>query len=96
MRTTSDQLTSGETGARLVGRNGWIQVKLWTPAATRTARANQLVGFVQTILEMKNIAGPNPADETIDTRAASTQEAGNDGRWYMLLVRVPFTFYETK
>lgn len=94
--TTSMQLTSGEVGARFVGRNGWIQVKLWTPAGDRSAAARALAKSASDLLEMQNIPGPDPADETIDTQTASTMTVGNDGRWYMLLVRVPFTFFEMK
>lgn len=93
--TTSDQLTSGEPGSRLVGRNGWIQVKLWTPAGDRTDDMDALVEAVKSIFEMVNLAGPS-GGETVDTRASSTDTIGTDGRWYMRLVRTPYTMFETK
>jgi hypothetical protein len=93
--TTSDQATSGEVGTRLVARNGWIQVKLWTPAGGGIAGAHTLVQVVREIFEMQNLVGPD-GGESIDTRVTSTMPLGTDGRWFMLLARTPFTFFETK
>lgn len=94
--TTSDQLTSGEVGARFVGRNGWIQIKLWVPSGERTAGIGALESSARTAMEMQNIIGPVATDETIDTRAGYVQTVGNDGRWYMQVLRIPYTFFETK
>jgi hypothetical protein len=93
--TTNESLTSGEAGTRLVGRNGWIQVKLWVPAGDRTAGAYALAEVVRRIFELRNLIGPG-GGESLDTRASSTQPIGTDGRWFMLLVRTPFTYFETK
>lgn len=94
--TPGEQLTMGGPGSRLVGRNGWIQVKLWVPSGERTEGMHALYASVREIFEMTNIAGPDPTDETIDTGTSYDQPGGNDGRWCLTLVRTPFTYYETK
>lgn len=94
--TTSDQLTSGEVGSRFMGRNGWIQVKLWSPGGEGTGRSDALAEAARQIFEATDIAGPNPSDEPVNTFTTSTQPGGMDGRWLVRLSRTSFTFYETK
>lgn len=94
--TTSDQLTSGEVGARLMGRNGWIQVKLWSPGGEGTGRSDALAEAARQVFEATDIFGPTLGDEPVNTMTTSTQPGGTDGRWFVRLSRTPFTFYETK
>lgn len=93
--TTTAQLTSGEADTRLVDRSGWITVKLWGPAGAGTAGTDALVEAVRGLFEMKNLARVGDS-ETIDTGTTTKTPIGTDGRWYMVLARTPFTFYETK
>jgi len=93
--TTSDQVTAGEPGNRLVARRGWAVVKIGVLVNTGDALLNQLCQAVRDILEMKLIPSPIAGDEPIDTFAASTQSGGVDGRWYFQLVRTPFRWFET-
>ena len=91
--TTSDQMTSGGAGERLMERRGWIQVQLWVPAGERTEGMGLLVESVRSIFELQNIGA---GDETVDVFAADRQTVGNDGRHYSTLVRAPYRVYETK
>jgi hypothetical protein len=89
------QLTSGEAGTRLVGRGGWIVVKIWTPAGIGVLAARRLVESVRAVFEMQNLvlAGDN---ESVDTQATVPMVIGTDGHWFMMLARTPFAVYETK
>lgn len=89
------QLTSGEPGTRLVGRGGWIVVKIWTPAGAGVFAARQLVETVRSVFEMKNLVLSGDA-ESVDTQATVPTVIGTDGRWYMMLARTPFTVLEMK
>jgi hypothetical protein len=92
--TSSGQRTKGARGNRRVERQGWAQVKLWTPCDTGAGGAAALAGSVRAILEMVSISGPG--SEPVVTQAAVTQPGGTDGRWYMSLVRIPLSYTETK
>ena len=93
---TSEQRTCGGVGTRFVERPGWITVKLWGPAGAGRFGLGTLVEAVHQIFEMNNL-GPAPGDnETLDTGASTTQKVGEDGRHFMLLVRTPFSYFETK
>jgi len=94
--TTSGQMTQGALGNRRVRRDGWIQVKLWTPADTGAAGAAGMADSVRGLLEMVEMPSPNAGDEPVVTAAGSTQPVGTDGRWYLTLVRIPMYFVETK
>lgn len=93
--TTAGATTQGARGTRRVQRNGVIQVKLWSPPDTGAAGAAALADSVREILEMIDMplaAGTEP----VTTQAAATMPIGEDGAWYMTLVRVPFWYVETK
>jgi hypothetical protein len=89
------QLTSGEPGTRLVGRGGWIVVKLWGPADQGAAGVRALVEAVRSIFEMQNLVRAGDP-ESVDTQATVPTPLATDGRWVMLLARTPFTVFETK
>jgi hypothetical protein len=89
------QLTSGEPGSRLVGRGGWIVVKIWTPAGFGVLAARQLVESVKAVFEMRSLVAAGDA-ESVDTQATVPTVVGTDGRWFMMLARTPFTVLETK
>jgi len=93
--TTAAQLTSGAAGSRFVDRNGWITVKLWGAAGAGRYGLAQLVGAVRAIFEMVNLPAPD-GGEPLTTGASVTQEIGTDTRWFTLMVRTPFSYYETK
>lgn len=88
------QLTSGEAGTRLVGRGGWIVVKLWSPAGEGVLGARTLVETVRAVFEMKTLT--SGGGDGVDTQATVPQVIGTEGRWFMMLARTPFTVYETK
>lgn len=88
------QLTSGEVGTRLVGRGGWIVVKLWWPADRGVAGLRTLVEAVRTVFEMRTLS--SGSGDGVDTQASVPQSGGTDGRWIMMLVRTPFLVLETK
>lgn len=96
MLTTSSQMTHGGPGTRRVRRYGWAQVKLWVPAGTRTAGAGGLADSVRDILEARSFASPIAGDEALITLGASSTPPSEDGRWYTMVVRVPFWYAETK
>lgn len=89
------QLTSGEPGTRLVGRGGWIVVKIWTPAGVGVRASRRLVESVRAVFEMRSLAlaGDN---ESVDTQATVSTVIGTDSRWFMMLARTPFAVLETK
>lgn len=94
--TTSAQMTQGARKTRRVRRNGYVQVKLWTPADTGAAGGAGLADTVRTVLEMVELPSPLAGDEPVTTQAGNTSPIGIDGRWYMTLVRIPFWYAETK
>lgn len=95
--TTSSQMTMGRGGTRRVRRDGWVQVKLWGPPGTGSKGLSGLVGTVCDVLEMVSIPPAVPgSDEPVTTYAASTLEIDDDGRWFTMLVRIPFWYAETK
>ena len=93
--TLSEQRTSGDPGTRYVERAGWIVVKLWGPAGAGRAGTAALAGAVRAIFEMARLDPPD-GSESLDTLASLTTEIGTDGRWYMTMVRTPFSYFETK
>ena len=93
--TTSEQLTSGGAGTRFVDRRGWITVKLWGSAGAGRYDIALLVDVVRAIFELKELPAPD-GGEPLTTRASVTQEIGTDTRWYMVMVRTPFSYYELK
>jgi hypothetical protein len=95
--TTSSQMTQGRSGTRRVRRDGWIQVKLWGPPGTGSSGLSGLVGTARDVLEMVSIPPSAPgSDEPVTTYGASTLEIDDDGRWFTMLVRIPFWYAETK
>lgn len=96
MLTTSSQMTQGGPGTRRVRRNGWAQAKLWVPAGTRTAGAGGLADTVRDILESKSFDSPITGDEALTTLGSNSTPPSEDGRWYTMVVRVPFWYAETK
>lgn len=94
--TSAAQTTHGRVGTRRVRRDGWIQVKLWSPANAGAAGMAGLCDTVRGILEMVSLPSPVAGDDPVTTLAANMGPSGADGRWYMQLVRVPFWFRELK
>lgn len=94
--TTGAQATHGKRGNRKVTRRGWIQVKMWGPANVGSAGLAALGDVAQGILEMVSLPSPIAGDDPVTTLAANNGPAGEDGRWYMGLLRVPFWYRETK
>ena len=93
--TTSQQTTQGARRSRRVQRNGWIQVKTWSPANEGRAGAAELADAVRRIFELVDLPSPIAGDEPVRTFAGVTQTIGTDGRWYTQVVRVPFWYVET-
>lgn len=94
--TTSAQMTLGRAGIRRTRRDGWIVVKLWGPANAGSAGLAALADTVRGILEMVALPSPVVGEEPVVTFAAHTQPIGEDGRWYMSMVRVPCWWTQTK
>lgn len=106
--TSSAQRTHGRIGNRKVKRDGWIQVKLWSPAGIgmrRTPseisagvpmRGAELADAVRALLEMIALPSPIAGDDPVTTMAAMAGPVGEDGRWFLQLIRVPFWFTELK
>lgn len=97
--TTGGQMTQGRPGTRRVQRKIWIQVKLWSPAGAGAQRITQLGDDAQDIFELKSFPSPNAGDEPLTVQAATGIKRGGtadatDGRWTMLVVRLPATYYE--
>lgn len=93
--TGGAQRTQGGPGIRRVQRNGYLQAKFWTPANAGSRPAAELADVARGILELVQM--PSPAGgEPVVTQAAMPQRGGEDGRWYMTLLRVPFYYVETK
>lgn len=92
--TTSSQMTMGGPGEREIRRNGWIQIKLWTPAGARTDGMGQLAQAVRSLFEFKSIAGVDASTETIDVLDCTPQSTQNDGRWYSRVIVAPYQFFE--
>lgn len=97
----AQQRTHGKRGNRRVKREGWILVKLWSPANAGMQRPAQLADSVRQILEMVSMPSPISGDDPITTQAEVWSRRGSsgegpDGRWYMSLVRIPFWFRELK
>lgn len=94
--TSSQQTTQGARGNRRVRRNGWIQVKFWVPANVGSKPAAELADVARGILEMVSMPSPVPGNEPLVTQGAAPSRGGEDGRWYMTLLRIPFWYVETK
>ena len=98
--TMSQQATQGRAGTRKTRRNGWIQVKLWSPANAGTATATARGDAVRRILEMVSLPSPIPGDDPVTTMAESAgprgHSSGDGSRWYMSLIRIPYWYFETK
>lgn len=104
--TTGAQTTSGPRGTRRTRRDGWIQIKLWSPAGagmTRSAaevtagvlpKLSELADLVRGIVEETTFGASTP--DPVTTLAASSTPVVTDGRWAMTVVRVPFWYAETK
>ncbi len=94
--TTSQQMTQGAPSTRRVRRQGWIQVKIWTPAGDRSQTAAGLAGTCRDIFELKTFDGPIFGEEPITVQSGWYAPVSNDGRWYIVLSRFPFWFAETR
>ena len=94
--TTSTQATHGRVGRRKVRRRGWIQVKLWGPTNAGAAGLTALGDVAQGILEMVALPSPIAGADPVTTMAANAGPSGEDGRWYMNVLRFPFWYTETK
>ena len=99
--TTGMQMTQGRAGTRRVMRRLWIQIKLWSPAGNGAARITELGDAAQNIFELQSLPSPIPGDDPLTIQAATgIKRAGSadatDGRWTMLLVRLPAWYSETK
>jgi hypothetical protein len=92
--TTSRATTQGAKHRRRVQRDGWIQVKAWSPANEGRAGAAALADAVRQILELVDLPSPISGDEPVTTFAGVTQTIGTDGRWYTQLVRIPFWYVD--
>lgn len=90
--TTSRTTTQGAKHQRRVQRDGWIEVKTWSPANEGRRGAAVLVDAVRQALELVDLPSPVLDDESVTTFASVTQPLGTDGRWYMQLVRIPFWY----
>jgi hypothetical protein len=96
--TTSQQQTAGRRGARRVTRQGWIVVKLWVLADSGTAALAGLVATVRNLFELVDLPSPVAGDDALVTSASNQQPGGpsTDGKWFMQLVRTPFTYTEQR
>lgn len=96
--TTGQQMTMGRAGTRRVRRNVWIQVKLWATAGQGVARISALGDAAQRIFELQSFAGPGLGDPLTVQAATGIKRSGSadstDGRWTMLLVRMPAWYSE--
>jgi hypothetical protein len=93
--TTSQQLSTGPKGTRIVERKGYVFVKIWTPANKGTLLASQLADSARAALELLDIPQAGPPNNPVTVSEGETQELGTDGRWYMSLVRFPMRYYAT-
>lgn len=88
----SRQMTQGAIGTRRFERRGIIFVKLWGPVDAGRRGLSAFSDGIRAFLGSTSInAGGDP--EPITTLDALPQEAGVDGRWFMLVVQVPFRYY---
>ncbi len=90
--TTSNDTTQGALGTKRVQCNGWIVVKMWTPAGAGRALAAQLADSVRGIFEVVPLPSPVPGEESLLTQPGSTVTIGTDGRWFMQMRRIPMWF----
>lgn len=91
--TTSQDTTQGPIGTKRVQCNGWIVVKMWTPAGTGRALAAQLATAVRAVF-LAPMLSPVPNDEAINAQPGATVTIGTDGRWFMQMIRLPIYFVD--
>lgn len=94
--SNSQQATMGRTGTRRVKRQGYVQLKLWGPKDQGVAGITALADAAQGILEMKSLPSPLAEDDPVTFLASQNGGNTTDGRWFMILTRLPFWYSETR
>lgn len=84
------QRSIGDVGNRQFEATGIVFFQIFTPVNQGMAAADTLVAAVKDIFESVRVSS------TLVTRAASPREVGPDGKWYMVVVTVPFTYDEVR
>lgn len=93
--TSSRQHTIGPAPNRRFERRGNIFVQLFGALDAGRRPLAQLASDVRTIFEAQSIAGVS-GGEPIITYAANTQDVTTDLRWFIVVMIIPFVFYETR
>ena len=86
----SMQETIAPAGNRRYERPAQVWVQVFGPLGAGIGDLDDLIQEAKTILEGKNYNGIHASG------AADPQEAGEDGRWYEVVLIVPVTYYEKK
>ena len=92
---TSEQHTLGPVGSRKWLRAGFIMVTLKGPSNQGRKSADVLTSAVKSTLEGVRLAASG-TEEGVFTFAASVDEQPPDGQFWILAIRVPFQYYETR
>ncbi len=93
--SSSRQVTMGPVGSRRFERRGNIFVQLFGPIDVGSKPLALLSADVRTALESRSIAGVG-GGEPVSTYAANEQDVGTDGRWYIVVLSVAFSYHETR
>lgn len=88
--TVRDQTSLGPPGSRRYEQRGQIAVQLFGPVDAGRGPLVTLADDVRTVLEGKSLGGG------VYTEGAATRAIPATGDWDMLVVTVPFAFYEQR
>lgn len=86
----SNQHTLGAPGSRKWQRDAAIWVQLFRPLGEGMASLASLVDDVRAVFEGVSFGGIDPAG------SPRMQTVGQDGKWFLVLVICPVTYYETR
>jgi hypothetical protein len=95
MRMPDSQESLGGAGNRRFRRNGLISIKICVGIDAGRARSDALVQAATGIFEAKTLP-PSGTDDVVKTYAANVRELGSDGQHYIVLITIPFAFWELK
>jgi hypothetical protein len=86
---TSVQDTLGMEGARRWHRRALVMVQIFTPINEGAGSADVLAATVRGMFEGASFEG-------LDFEASLIREGVPDGRWWLVLVESPLSYYETR
>lgn len=92
--TTSKQTTQGPRATRRLVRNGWVQIKTWTPANGGALPSAALADAARGIFELRDVPSVVAGDEAMRFYEGTSMAPVQDDRWESQVVRVPFTFVD--